>query len=144
MTRSQLLHFYNNDTETVDSIIKEKTRLGEFEDNPDAPGCEAARLFNVYAGKEKEQGSASNTDRSVNMSFDPGNNNRDAVAGFLKNESTEGQASGDHGKAKGKAKAKAKAKARAAQVVTPEDKARAEAKKKAHGINKQISSAESK
>jgi hypothetical protein len=58
MNKDQLLQHYCGNTELVDAIIKEKTSSGEWEPHPDAPHCEAGRLYKVWhssvASKEAE------------------------------------------------------------------------------------------
>ena len=55
--------FYKDKAVTAE-IIRCKTAAGEFEDNPDAPGCIAARLYPVWAGTkgiDAKNNTASNT-----------------------------------------------------------------------------------
>ena len=48
MNKDQLLAHYCGNAELTDAIIAEKTSLGEWEPHPDAPNCEAGRLYKVW------------------------------------------------------------------------------------------------
>ena len=72
MNKDQLLQHYCGNTELVDAIIKEKTLLGEWEPHPDAPNCEAGRLYKVWHSSmaSKEVEAEDTTTASISTSLD--------------------------------------------------------------------------
>ncbi len=79
-TRGQLLAFYNDDSDVVDAIIKEKTEKKQYMDNPDCPGNLNARLYKVWSGTGSSHKDARQQDREMQLTGSMGHEGGQRVA----------------------------------------------------------------
>lgn len=67
LSRKQMEEFFA--PEVIDAIVKEKVAAGEFKDHPQAPGCEAGRIyFDVFIHKKLEATSSHTDTTELNHS----------------------------------------------------------------------------